>query len=248
VLPFRRPALPGQHHVGLRHHADRLAAIHHHHRVDFVLDHHLRHLPDGIVRRAGDDAAMHQVLDLGAVVGDRDRFGFGHAGQRFGHRVGVRGGVDIALRAGWGARNGDRRFAAGAQAEVGGTDQDGHVAVRVLVVVHEVVGTGHLVVGEGPRQARVEQAAQRQFVHLVGLLGVGEVRALQPLLPHPQVAQVDRGVVAGRAGADHDHAAGVADEDRGGDGGLAGVLEHDVRGALLAQHFPDRRAEGCARL
>jgi hypothetical protein len=33
-------------------------------------------------------------------------------------------------------------------------------------------------VGEGSRQAGVEQAAQGQFVHLVGLLGVGEVRAL----------------------------------------------------------------------
>src|SRR5208283_2976773 len=74
-------------------------------------------------------------------------------------------------------------------------------------------------------------------IHFVGLFGVGEMRALQALLPHPQVAQIDGCVVARGAGAHDHHAAGVADEDRRRDGGLAGVLEHDVRGALLAQHL-----------
>src|SRR5262249_36492834 len=71
-----------------------------------------------------------------------------------------------------------------------------------------------------------------------------EVRALEPLLPHPVVAQVERRVVAGRAGADDHHPAGVAHEARGGHGVLAGMLEHDARAALLAQNVPDRLAEG----
>src|SRR4029077_3598172 len=59
-----------------------------------------------------------------------------------------------------------------------------------------------------------------------------------------EVAQIDSGVVAGGAGADDHHAAVVADEDRGGDGALAGVLEDDARIAPLTQHLPERLAEG----
>ena len=70
------------------------------------------------------------------------------------------------------------------------------------------------------------------------------MRALQALLTHPQVAEVDGGVVPGGAGADHHHAAVVAHEDRGGDGLLAGVLEDDARVAALAEHVPERLAEG----
>jgi hypothetical protein len=74
------------------------------------------------------------------------------------------------------------------------------------------------------------------------------MRALQALLPHPQIAQIDGRVVAGGAGADDHHAAGLADEDRRRDGGFAGMLEDDVRRPLLAQHLPDLRAEGAHAL
>ena len=69
------------------------------------------------------------------------------------------------------------------------------------------------------------------------------MRALQALLAHPVVAKVERRVVAGRAGADHDHAAGLAHEARRRQRGLARVLEHDRRVLLLAERLPERRAE-----
>ena len=58
--------------------------------------------------------------------------------------------------------------------------------------------------------------------------------ALEALLPHPVIAEIHRDVVAGRAGADHDHAAGGARESRGRQGGLARMLEHDPRADALA--------------
>src|SRR6185312_9896430 len=71
-------------------------------------------------------------------------------------------------------------------------------------------------------------------------------RALQPLLAHPVVAEVERRVVAGRAGADHDHAARLAHEARGRQRGLAWVLEDDRRILLLPERLPEGGAE-CAR-
>src|SRR2546425_10864247 len=69
------------------------------------------------------------------------------------------------------------------------------------------------------------------------------MRSLEALLSHPVVAQVERGVVAGGAGADHHHAAGVADEDRGRHGILARMLEDDARALALADGFPERGSE-----
>src|SRR5439155_818732 len=82
------------------------------------------------------------------------------------------------------------------------------------------------------------QAWRRQ-----GLRGVGEVAPLEPLLAHPEVAQVQRGVVAGGAGADDDHAARRADEYGGRQRRLARVLEDDPRTYALAQRVPERLAE-----
>ena len=75
----------------------------------------------------------------------------------------------------------------------------------------------------GPDLPRLDQ-----LVRLVALVGVGEVRADDLLLAHPQVAHVEVEVEARGAGADHDLAERLDDEHRGGEGGLADVLEHDV--------------------
>ena len=75
----------------------------------------------------------------------------------------------------------------------------------------------------GPDLARLDQ-----LVRLVALVCVGEVRADDLLLPHPQVAHVEVEVEPSRAGADHDLAERLDDEHRGGEGGLADVLEDDV--------------------
>ena len=131
---------------------------------------------------------------------------------------------------------------------LGRVHQHGHVAVRMAVLVHELVHVGDLVEAEGLRQAGVDLAGQHQVVQRPGVVVVREVRALEALLPHPVVAQVERGVVAGGAGADHHHAARVAHEDRGGHGVLARVLEHEARALALADRFPERRAEGARAL
>jgi hypothetical protein len=122
-------------------------------------------------------------------------------------------------------------------------DQDRHVAAGVLVLAHQLVARAGLGEREGARQARVDLAVDHQLVDAGGLRVVGEVRALQALLPHPVVAQIERRVVAGGAGADHDHAAGLGHEARGRQRGLAGVLEHDRRALLLAERVPERLAE-----
>src|SRR5439155_1042310 len=66
---------------------------------------------------------------------------------------------------------------------------------------------------------------------------------LGALLAHPVIAKVERAVVAGRAGADADHAAGRADEDRSRQRRLAWMLENDPGTDALAQRVPHRLAE-----
>src|SRR5439155_2805153 len=87
-------------------------------------------------------------------------------------------------------------------------DEGGHVALGVPALVHELVRRADLVEREYAGEAWVDLAIDDEIVEAVRLLIVGEVRALQPLLAHPEVAQVDDGVVARGAGADDDHAAG----------------------------------------
>src|SRR5271166_1772818 len=69
------------------------------------------------------------------------------------------------------------------------------------------------------------------------------MRSLKALLPHPEIAQIGDRVISGGAGADDDHAASVAYENRGGDGVLAGMFENYARAAPLADDIPNRLAE-----
>ena len=62
----------------------------------------------------------------------------------------MRRGMDIALGQG-GMHNGDRRLAAGALAKFSGADQHRHVAVRMLVFVHQLMSDRDFLVSEGPR-------------------------------------------------------------------------------------------------
>ena len=190
---------------------------------------------------------MHALADLGAVVVNLEALEAGRdvrQRRRYRVRVPKLGIVKIALRQRH-LRDRDRRLGGLAEAEARGADQHRHISVRVLVVVHKLVTERQFLIGERPRHAGVELAGKRQLVHRVALLVVGEVRTLESLLPHPKIAEVDGRVVAGRAGANDDDAAGIADEHRGGDGRLAGMLENHRRATLLAENLPDRRAE-CA--
>src|SRR5262249_2017383 len=71
------------------------------------------------------------------------------------------------------------------------------------------------------------------------LFVVRSVRPLEPLLPGPVVAQVDHGVEAGGAGADHDHAARLAYEYAGRNCSATGMLEDDGRVLAAAGDLPE---------
>src|SRR5213593_5031188 len=122
-------------------------------------------------------------------------------------------------------------------------DQHRHVAVGVLVLAHQLVTLGNVVVRIGVAEARVDLALGDEPGDVRGLDVVGEMAALEALLAHPVIAQVHGRGVAGGAGADDDHPAGRADEDGRRQGRLARVLEDDLRADPLAQAVPDRLAE-----
>src|SRR5271166_5086946 len=100
--------------------------------------------------------------------------------------------------------------------------------------MHDLVAFTDLIEVEGLREAWIDLALEHELIERVGLLVVGEMRALKPLLPHPEVAQIGDRVVTGGARANHYHPAGVTYEHRGGDSVLAGMLEDDARVAPLA--------------
>src|SRR6476646_4578815 len=98
----------------------------------------------------------------------------------------------------------------------------------------------------GPRKyfahAGVDAAIEHELVCRRSLLEVGEMRALDALLPHPDITRVESDVVAGGPGAEHHHAAALHHQAGDGEGRLARMLEHDVDVAL-AGDVPDRLAE-----
>src|ERR1700692_78581 len=75
---------------------------------------------------------------------------------------------------------------------------------------------------------------------------MGKMRALDALLPHPDIAGVEGDVVARGAGAKHHHAAALDDQTGDRKRRFARMLEHDVD-VFLAGDVPDRLAEA-ARL
>src|SRR3954454_757472 len=112
---------------------------------------------------------------------------------------------------------------------------------EVPVLVHELMGLGHLVEAQRPPEYGTDLPGLDQLVRPVALPGVGEVRSDDPLLAHPQVADVEVQRVAGGGAAD-DHGAERLDrQHRGRERGPADVLEHDVR--LAAQLLGDGLAE-----
>src|SRR3954451_10290615 len=127
-----------------------------------------------------------------------------------------------------------------AQALLLGADQDGDLA-RVLVVLHQLVGLGDAIEAQGTPQNGSDGARLDELVRLQALVRVGEVRADDLLLLHPQVADVEVEVEARRAGADDDLAERLDGQHRGREGGRADVLEDDV--GRVAQDLLDGLAE-----
>src|SRR3954453_4205655 len=117
-------------------------------------------------------------------------------------------------------------------------DEDRHLA-EVPVLVHELVGLGDLLEAHGPPEYGTVLALLDQLVRAVALPRVREVRADDPLLAHPQVADVEVERVAGRRAADHDGPERLHDEHGRREGRAADVLEDDVRFAaeLVGHRF-----------
>src|SRR3984893_4194165 len=129
-----------------------------------------------------------------------------------------------------------------AQARARRVDQHRHIAGLVLVGAHQFVGIGNLLPRKNVAHARIDALIEHELIGGAGLLEVREMRALHALLAHPDITRVERDVVAGGAGAEHDHAAALDDEAPHRTRLLAGMLEHDVDVAL-AGDVPDRLAE-----
>src|SRR4051812_37723554 len=90
------------------------------------------------------------------------------------------------------------------------------------------MGLGDLIEAQRPPEYGTDLPGLDQLIRAMAFPGVGEVRADDPLLAHPQVADVEVERVAGRRAADHDRAERLDDEDGGGECGAPDVLEDDV--------------------
>src|SRR3954469_8465935 len=99
---------------------------------------------------------------------------------------------------------------------------------EVLVLVYELMGLGDLLEAQRPPEYGTDLSGLDQLVRAVAFPGVGEVRADDALLAHPQVADVEVERVAGGRAADHDGAERLDDEHRRGERGAADMLEDDV--------------------
>src|SRR6476661_3024174 len=108
-----------------------------------------------------------------------------------------------------------------------GADEDRDLA-QVLVLLHELVGVGDVLEAHDLPQHRADVPVLDEPVGQVALPRVGEVRAEDLLLAHPQVADVEVEVVARRRAADDDLAERLDRVDGRREGGLADVLEDDV--------------------
>src|SRR3954453_4207383 len=106
-------------------------------------------------------------------------------------------------------------------------DEDRDLA-QVLVLVHELVCLGHLIEAECPPEYGTDLSRLDQLVRAMAFPGVGEVGAHDPLLAHPQVADVEIQRVAGSRAADHDRAERLHDQHGRREGGASDVLEDDV--------------------
>src|SRR3954453_13210625 len=100
---------------------------------------------------------------------------------------------------------------------------------EVLVLVHELVCFGDLFEAERPPEYGTDLPRLDQLVRAVALPGVGEVRADDALLAHPQVADVEIESVPGRPAADPNGPERLDHEHGRRERGAPDVLEHDVR-------------------
>src|SRR5262245_33390482 len=112
----------------------------------------------------------------------------------------------------------------------------------MLVLPHLHVRERDFVPGENFAHARIDALLQHKTVCSRRLLEVREMRALDTLLPHPNVARIECEIVAGGPRAEDDHAAALYDQAGNRKRLLARVFEYNVD-IFLARDVPDRLAE-----
>ena len=94
--------------------------------------------------------------------------------------------------------------------------------------MHQLVGVGDLLERHRTPEHRADEPRVDEPVGLVALPRVGEVRADDLLLAHPEVADVEVELVAARRPADDDLPERLDRVDRGRERGATDVLEDDV--------------------
>src|SRR5271154_2480503 len=80
--------------------------------------------------------------------------------------------------------------------------QRGHIAFWRAILVHHLMGQRNLIERKGLAETRIDFPIDDKLVECVRLFVIGEMRPLQALLPHPQVAQICHRVVARSSRAD----------------------------------------------
>ena len=104
----------------------------------------------------------------------------------------------------------------------------------MLIFPHLHVRERDLVPGEHLTHTGVDALLQDEAIGLARLFQMRKVRALDTFLPHPDIARVEGKIVAGGAGAEHDHAAALDHHGRDREGRLAWMLEDEVDIVALA--------------
>jgi len=90
------------------------------------------------------------------------------------------------------------------------TDGYRYLAARQSIVLQHLVRQGNLLKSEGLSETRIDLAVDNHLVKGESFFAVRKMRALNPLLPHPQVADVEIGhITAGCTTGDY-HSVRVA--------------------------------------
>jgi hypothetical protein len=113
----------------------------------------------------------------------------------------------------------------------------------MLVLPHLGVRDRNLLEGENLRHTGIDTSVDHKAIGGACLFEMREVRTLNPLLPHPDIARVKSQVEPCRPRAEDDHASTFDEKAGQGEGLLARMLEDDVD-IFLPGDFPYRFAEG----
>ena len=84
----------------------------------------------------------------------------------------------------------------------------------------------------------IDAAVDDELIGCTGLFEMREMRALNPLLPHPDEAGIKGDVEAGGAGAKNDHPAAFGDKCGDRKSLLAGMFKNNIH-ILFAGNIPD---------